>query len=166
MGDANPRYEHDQRAPLHLLLHLIAAAMIVAAWSSMDQPWLAVLLASVGGLFSLLGLMFARLTVRDWGDSLSIRYGPLPLFGTSVRYSDILSVRRSRSSLIDGWGIHWIPGRGWTFNLWGFDCVVLDINGRTLRIGTDDADELARFLQGLADQNRDADLRQSRFGPE
>ncbi len=56
MGDANPRYEHDQRAPLHLLLHLIAGAMIVAAWSSMDQPWLAVLLASVGGLFSLLGL--------------------------------------------------------------------------------------------------------------
>jgi hypothetical protein len=41
-----------------------------------------------------------------------------------------------------------VPGRGWTYNLWGFDCVRLTFkNGRTVRVGTDDPIGLAAFLQ-------------------
>lgn len=119
----------------------------------MGELWVALMLTFMSVLFVLLGLMFAHLRVFDLGDSLSIQYGPLPLFGTSVKYADITSVAQGRSSLIDGWGIHWIPGRGWTFNLWGFDCVELELNGRLLRIGTDDPAELTRFLQGRTSEN-------------
>jgi polygalacturonase len=37
---------------------------------------------------------------------------------------------------------------GWVWNLWGRDCVVVQLNKGTLRIGTDDAANLAVFLQG------------------
>lgn len=38
---------------------------------------------------------------------------------------------------------------GWVWNLWGRDCVVVHLkNGGVLRIGTDDAENLARFLEG------------------
>jgi hypothetical protein len=48
---------------------------------------------------------------------------------------------------VDGWGVHWIPGRGTTYNLWGFDCAVLLVNGRIVRIGSDDAEGLVEFLK-------------------
>ena len=105
------------------------------------------LLATMASLFFLLGLLFAHLSVRDEGESLAVRFGPLRLFGTRIQYADVSSVQRGRSALIDGWGIHCIPGRGWTFNLWGFDCVELVVKGRALRIGSDDVDNLVTFLQ-------------------
>jgi hypothetical protein len=41
-----------------------------------------------------------------------------------------------------------VPQRGWTYNLWGFDCVRLTMrNGRIHRVGTDDSDALYTFLQ-------------------
>ena len=64
-----------------------------------------------------------------------------------LRVDDIDQVTASRSALIDGWGMHWIPGRGWTFNLWGFDCVELIVSGKPLRIGTDDMENLVAFLE-------------------
>jgi len=34
------------------------------------------------------------------------------------------------------------------WNLWGRDCVVLHLKKGVLRVGTDDAENLARFLEG------------------
>ena len=59
-----------------------------------------------------------------------------------------MAAEPDRSNVIDGWGIHWVPGRGWTYNLWGFDCVRLTLaGGRTIRVGTDDPRSLAQFVQ-------------------
>lgn len=141
-------YEHTQRAPLHWLLQFLGVVMLVGAWAAHgDEPLATFVLIPMAMIFFMLGLMFTYLTVCDEGESLSVRFGPLPLFGTEVRYADISSVEPSRSALIDGWGIHWLPGRGWTLNLWGFDCVELVVNGRTLRIGTDDVENLVAFLR-------------------
>ena len=63
------------------------------------------------------------LTVTDPGDHLRISFGPLPLLGSRIRYPGITRTEPTRSCLIVGWGIHWIPFRGWTFNLWGCECV-------------------------------------------
>jgi hypothetical protein len=87
-------------------------------------------------------------TVRS---DLALRFGPVPLLGKRIPYAQIRGVRAARSKLFDGWGIHWVPGRGWTFNLWGFDCVEVDMqNGKTLRIGTDDVDGLVGHLVARA----------------
>jgi len=53
-----------------------------------------------------------------------------------------------RTLLLDGLGIHMSIRGGWVWNIWGRDCVVVHFrNGGTLRIGTDDAENLAGFLQ-------------------
>ena len=48
--------------------------------------------------------MFTHMTVRDEGDALAVRYGPLALFGGRFRYPDLTDVEPSRSSVVDGWG--------------------------------------------------------------
>ena len=88
----------------------------------------------------------ATLTVRDEGDALDVRFGWISLFGRRIAWDQITAVQRARSKVIDGWGIHYIPGRGTTWNLWGFDCVELTVGGKTLRIGSDDADTLAAYV--------------------
>jgi hypothetical protein len=140
-------YDHTQRAPLHWLLYPPAGYLLAMGWLNRAAPGLALALAGVAALLLVLAFCFRQLTIRDEGDWLAVRYGPLPVFRTRIAYTDISSVEPGRSSWIDGWGIHWIPGRGYTYNLWGFTCVTLQVQGRTVRIGTDDAENLAAFLK-------------------
>jgi hypothetical protein len=103
----------------------------------------------VGVVIALLTPAFHYLAVMDQGDRLSIRFGPIPLFGRTVRYADIEKVEVGRTLILDGWGIHYSIRGGWVWNLWGRDCVVVHLkNGGVLRIGTDDAENLAQFLEG------------------
>lgn len=140
-------YDHCQNAPLYWLL--VLPAIIVAAAAALTNK------ADDANVFLILSVVLAGfafsfrwLRVRDEGDYLGVRFGPIPLFGKRFRYADISSAEPDRTSIVDGWGIHWVPGRGWTYNLWGFECVRLTLkNGRTVRVGTDDPSGLAAFLQ-------------------
>ncbi len=105
---------------------------------------------AVGTLFVIIAFSFRQLRIRDEGERLAIRFGPLPLFWKRFAYADLASVDRDKTRWIDGWGIHWIPLRGWTYNLWGFCCVRLTLrDGRTIRLGTDDPEGLVEFLRGI-----------------
>ncbi len=140
-------YAHVQRAPLTLILIAVGAAMAVGAWHLWHHAFAGVLLAALAGVFLVFAASFASLRVEDAGDHLRVRFGPLPIFGTRIPYSTITEVEAGRTRPIDGWGIHYIPWRGWTFNLWGWRCVKLRCDGRTVRIGTDDPANLERFLR-------------------
>ena len=148
-------YHHTQRAPLCLLLYGLAITFFVLVWVLRQEPVL-VWVFPVTGLFVLvLAASFHHLTVADKGYHLSISFGPLPLFRQSVRYNDIEQIEVGKTTLLDGWGIHMSLRGGWVWNLWGWDCVVVHFkNGSTLRIGTDDAENLARFLQGKFDNSQ------------
>ena len=140
-------YRHTQHGPLGWLLLILAIGPAALAAVVGVPSTVAVVMGVVAGVFVVLAASFGSLTVADQGDRLSIRYGPLQLFGKSVEYSSITHVSIGRSALIDGWGIHYIPGRGWTYNLWGRDCVVIQTASSSLRIGTDDASRLCAFLR-------------------
>ena len=141
------QYEHTQRSPLHLLLMAIAGVLAGQAVIAQQEQPAQIVLVGVAALFIFLAACFAELTVRDEGERLVLRYGPLPMFGWKFSWNEVESAEVSRTSWIDGWGIHWIPGRGTTFNLWGFDCVVLLVKGKVVRIGTDDAEALSQFIR-------------------
>lgn len=148
-------YSHTQRGPLWIILAAFAVATGVAAVGlRSSEPAAAALVGCLAVLFGLLAACFATLRVCDAGEHLDIRFGPLPLFGTRVPYAAMRSATPDRSTLIDGWGIHYFPGRGWTYNLWGWSCVLVERVGRdgraaeSIRIGTDDAEGLAEFLRG------------------
>ena len=141
-GDA---YHHTQGGPWGLMCCAFTVAFLVAAIS---VPVLALQITFlVTSLFMLLlGASIGHLIVEDEGDQLVVRFGPLPLFRRSIPYEDIVEVEQSRTTFLDGWGIHWSPWGGWVWNVWGYDCVVLRLQRGTLRIGTNDAEGLAGFV--------------------
>jgi hypothetical protein len=145
------RYRHTQRAPLYWLLVLAAIALpLLLLFTEPDEAALPVLLP-VAAVFLFLSFCFQSLTTVDRGDHLLIHYGPIPLFRKRVHYGQIREVAEARTSWLDGWGIHYFPGRGWTYNLWGFACVRIRIGGYQLQIGTDDPAGLAAFLREACD---------------
>ena len=143
------RYEHTQNAPLYLILVAVGVGMFMAA-GLVPEPVGQSIFAICGAMMFLLACCFHHLTISDEGDQLLIHFGPIPLFRRRVTYSEIEKVQQARSTIWDGWGIHLSPGGGWTWNLWGFDCVdVWHRKGgrlKKVRIGTDDPVGLQAFL--------------------
>jgi hypothetical protein len=143
-----PEYDHIQSAPMYWLVLIPAGVLLVVGIILRDEaPVVLPAFLTLGTVLASLALSFRQLRICDEGDRLALRFGPLPLFRKRFAYADLASVDRDKTSWVDGWGIHWIPLRGWTYNLWGFDCVRLTLrDGRTIRIGTDDPSGLAQFL--------------------
>jgi hypothetical protein len=73
--------------------------------------------------------------------------GPLPVIRKRIRYADITGVEVGRTRIIDGWGVHYMPSRGWTYNIWGFGCVKLTLGRKVIRVGTDDVEGLAEVVR-------------------
>jgi hypothetical protein len=145
-------YSHTQRAPLCVILYGSALFSFLLAWIVGEMSGLAIG-AAVGVVIALISSAFHHLTIEDKGDQLAIGFGPLPVFRRTVKYADIEKVKVGRTLILDGWGIHYSIRGGWVWNLWGRECVVVHFKQRgVLRIGTDDAEELARFLDGKIDQ--------------
>ncbi|QDU25865.1 hypothetical protein ETAA8_09370 [Anatilimnocola aggregata] len=141
-----PTYHHTQRAPLCLLLYGLAITFLVLTCVLRQEPVLAWVFPVTGLIVLVLAAAFHHLTVVDGGDHLSISFGPLPLFHRTVRYDDVEQVEVGKTTLLDGWGIHMSIRDGWVWNLWGCDCVVLRLRNGTLRVGTDDAENLRSFI--------------------
>jgi len=141
-------YDHTQWAPMYWLLLLPALTALSVAVVQSGRPQVVWPMLIVGGILMATAFSFRFLRAVDVGQHLAIRYGPIPLFRKRIAYADIRAATPDKTSMIDGWGIHWVPGRGWTYNLWGFDCVRLDLaGGKVIRVGTDDPRGLAEFTQ-------------------
>src|SRR6266542_2602569 len=138
-------YRHTQRGRWHWLLLGLAVLYVVLAFA-LPLPTLPELFGGLAVLMVALAASFQHLTIADEGDHLAIRFGPLPLFQTRVRYEDIRGVEVARTTWLDGWGIHYSLSGGWVWNIAGRDCVVIRRPG-ILRVGTDDAEQLAAFLK-------------------
>ena len=144
-----PEYAHTQKAPLCLLVYALAVVFLALGWFVQDAPPIQWLFPPIGLLILVVAASFHHLTVEDQGDVLSVRFGPVPLFRKTVQYSDIVKVEVGQTLILDGWGIHMSIRGGWVWNLWGRDCAVVHLKKGTLRIGTDDAENLAAFLQSM-----------------
>ncbi len=142
-------YDHTQTGRFHWLIAALGVGCLVG-FAFAPSPSRLILLV-MAGVFGVLTASFARLRVHDDGDRLRLRFGPLAWLGWSFRYDEVEDVAVSRSRLIDGWGLHYVPWRGWTVNLWGFDCVEFRVRGGgRRRIGTDDPRGLAEHLRERA----------------
>jgi len=147
MDTTTSAYQHTQRAPLCFLLYGIAVVLFVVGWLLKDVPPIHLLYPCLGVFVLVLATSFHQLTVEDRGECLSIRFGPIPLFSRSVRYDQIAAAEVGRTTLLEGWGIHLSHRGGWVWNLWGRTCVVIQFKRvGTLRIGTDDAENLVELL--------------------
>ena len=136
------------RAPLCLLVYSLAVVFLVLGLAMNTEPPIPWLFPPIGVFMLVLAASFHHLTVEDQVDRLSVSFGPVALFRRSIQYDDIISAEIGRTTILDGWGIHMSLRGGWAWNLWGRDCVVIHFKtGGVLRIGTDDAENLARVLR-------------------
>jgi hypothetical protein len=151
-------YKHVQHTPglLLQLMYVIGLFVVLGRVLIGEQPipWFSPPIL----LFILIFAgSFHHLTVEDKRERLSVSFGPIPLFRRTIRYDDIVGVEIGRTTILDGWGIHWSLRGGWVWNIWGRDCVVLQLRKGILRVGTDDAENLAAFVRGRIGERRASD---------
>lgn len=139
-------YDHTQKAPWYLLLFAFAALFFTVAWVTRAEPVAPAMLVVAGLLMAMAGYSFQHLTVCDEGDRLAIWFGPLPLFKRRIPYDDMTGVELGRTTIMDGWGIHWSPWGGWVWSLSAGRCVVIRRRRGVISVGTDDAERLVEFL--------------------
>ena len=148
-------YSHRQHAPLHYIVSAPALICLGSAWFGRGDPMAVTVCLAVAVVLFLAAAMCHHLTVSDEGDWLAVRFGPLPLLSKRIPYDQMTAVEPDRSTILDGWGIHYMPGKGWIYNLWGFDCVRISLGTKAIRVGTDDLDNLLEFLRGKISEPTD-----------
>ena len=129
---------------------VVAPMMLVAMWGLFPDP----IFVMVGFVFSclILGYIACHLSlrVRDEGDCLVLRFGPIPLFFKRFWYVETTAVEPSRFTIFDGWGVYYRGYTslwGWTYSVGGFGFVKVQMGRQTVRIGTDDVEGLVAFLR-------------------
>jgi hypothetical protein len=141
-------YDHTQWGPACWLILAPAIVLLPIIALVVGDPGATLAIILTAAILLTTAFSFRSLRIVDEGDKLALRYGPLPIFHKRFAYSGISAAERDRSSAIDGWGIHWVPGRGWTYNIWGLDCVRLTLtSNHIVRIGTDNPEGLEKFLK-------------------
>jgi len=143
-------YHHTQRGIIQPILLAVAVVFVATACVVRGAPPLRPAFLAAAMVFVLLLFALGTLTVRDDGDRLAVRFGPLPLFKKTIPYADMTDVERDRSTFLAGWGIH-RTRRGWLWNVGGFDCVRIAMGERSTLVGTDDPDGLVAFLRSKLD---------------
>jgi hypothetical protein len=115
-------------------------AMVVVGAPPFVWPLLAVLL--------LAGFAFGSLTIEVSHDRLTFWFGP-GILRRSFALAEIDSCAAVTNPWWYGWGIHLTP-RGWLYNVAGRRAVELALrDGRTLRIGTDEPEQLCQVITTL-----------------
>ena len=144
-------YRHTQTGKA-LRLTLLAAPLIwlpiaYSAGQLSTFPPLVMALFAVLGLA--LGYCFSSLTVVITEIDVRWYFGP-GVWRKSLMLREISNATAERNKWWWGWGIHRTP-RGWLYNVAGLDAVeIIKHDGAMLRIGSDEADVLARVIMSMA----------------
>ena len=146
---SRPLYEHTQTGwPIRIaFLTLAFGLLVLAALPDFDQMRTPPRVLAAGvGIAALFGWVWGSMTVRIQDGALCIRFGPgWPR--KTVPLPDISTVEITRTSFLDGWGVH-RTRRGWLYNVSGYDAVLLKLaNGRNLLVGSDEPRRLQAALQ-------------------
>ena len=135
-------YKHTQIGWLTLIL--LGIGILLTGYSGiLYSNWITL---SVFGVLVICIILFASLTVIVNNNSIEIKFGS-GLIRKKFRFEEIESCTVVKNHWWYGWGIRKIP-KGWLFNVSGLDAVELLMrNGKVYRIGTDDPQELSKFIQ-------------------
>jgi Family of unknown function (DUF6141) len=118
-------------------------------WGNNPAPgWVVVLMWLIFGIGVPIGMRWVRLIVRVTEDTLDIRY--VPFRHRVIPLSTITSAEPRRYRPIRdfmGWGIRWMPGRGWVYSVAGDEGVQLVLGKRRkLLVGSHKPVELAAAI--------------------
>lgn len=136
-------YRHTQVGTL--ILGLLIGTGVVVLWqlprsAAPSAVWLVPL-----GLL-VVGALFGSLTTEVDHERFRFWFGP-GLIRRAFPLARISGCRAVTNPWWYGWGIHWTP-HGWLYNVAGLQAVEIELqDGRRLRIGTDEPEELCRWIR-------------------
>ncbi|HNR68145.1 MAG TPA: hypothetical protein PKN24_08865 [bacterium] len=143
-------YHHTQTGTTIIVVLAIAIILTLAIalnTGTMDPPVFATLI-----LLGAFLILFHSLTVQINNGLLECRFG-MGLIHKRIPLDKIQQVKKITNHWCTGWGIRWMPGSGWLWNVSGFDAVELVLkNGKRFRIGTDEPEKLLRALENRLSQ--------------
>jgi hypothetical protein len=91
--------------------------------------------------------LFYSLSIEIHDNVLICRMG-LGLIQKRILLSEIQQARTVQNPWYAGWGIHWLPGQFWIWNVSGLRGVELTLkNGKRFRIGTDEPESLVHAIE-------------------
>jgi hypothetical protein len=151
-------YVHRQSGSIHLAFLVTGCGLVALAavlWALGRLPTGGALgLGAAGAAFLLAAALMGYLEVRGLEDRLLIRFGPLPLLRTSVRYGDMAEVKVRRVIPLLHLGVQGLPGLFLAFNIGQRRAVQIELSrrrglwrARRVIVGTDEPRRLAGFLR-------------------
>jgi len=135
-------------------IFLPVGAILAAAWFTDPSIELLVSALVAIAVIGIAGVIFTRLTIRVDANGVTWHLGwGWP--GGALATSEIERAEITRTSLFEGWGIHWTIWHGWLWNVGGFQAVeITKTDGSRITLGTDDPQGLfqaiERFRKGAA----------------
>lgn len=138
-------YRHTQIGTLTIvaIVLILVFAAVMLSGSDVTRSQVPVVLI----VMSLVLVLFYSLTVEIRDKKIRIWFGP-GLIQRTISLDEIAAARVVRNPWYAGWGIRWMPGSYWLWNVSGFDAVELEFkNGKRFRIGTDEPDVLVQAIQ-------------------
>jgi len=144
-------YHHTQPAHAVRWLTLVAigacVAAILLAPKVREPGWHPdVFLWAIAATLVVAVALFWSMTVQVTGEALAFWFGP-GLIRKRVPLAEIATVEEVRTTIWQGWGIHWTT-RGWLYNVSGLGAVLVKLKtGKALLVGTDEPRALADALR-------------------
>jgi hypothetical protein len=140
-------YKHTQTGWLSWITCGALLVFLVAVSAHVPETRARVIPLCLGAPLLLLVMVFygsLTVTVNDY--TVAVQFG-LGIIRKKISLAEVTACEPVRNQWWWGWGVRLIPG-GWLYNVSGLDAVELRTkSGRTFRIGTDQPQRLAEFIQ-------------------
>jgi hypothetical protein len=138
-----PSYDHTQFSVLFTTIFGLTLLLVLFLMLVIGFKLISVLLFI---FFTACLITFTTLTVQVDSNLVKLYFG-IGVPRKALPLEVIRNLRVVRNSPLLGWGIHWFPS-GWIYNVGGFEAVEIELkDGSRLRIGSDEADELAKAIE-------------------
>ena len=148
-------YRHSQRAtwlPVLVIAALIPMAIVVLRTGGNDRTVARIAMIMTIFLLGVTTWMFSSLTITVADGALSWHFGG-SLFRRRVPLAEVADAEITRSTLLEGWGIH-LTTRGWLYNVSGRGAVLVRLrDGKRFMLGSDEPEAL---LAAIREGRRDA----------
>jgi len=143
-------YSHKQKGFLIIFL-LVPTIIFIGIYiyditSLVGKPvWVMPLLIFIFGAMTFALISFYAMEIVVKNNTIFMKLG-IGVIKKEFKISSIESIKIVKNKMWYGWGIRWIPG-GTLYNVSGLDAVELIIkDGRKIRLGTDDPQELYNVI--------------------
>lgn len=138
-------YHHTQFGSVVFIVLL--AAMMVIIIVPLNIGVFPPVLFAVIAILAISLILFYSLNIEISHNVLVCCFG-IGFIRKRIFLSDIEQVRSVKNPWFAGWGIHWMPGQYWLWNVSGLRAVELLLkNGSRFRIGTDEPEALIQAIE-------------------